>query len=150
MRVLPILFNTDMVRAILDGRKTVTRRVVKWDKVDAVLSSPARMGNPDISDDKFIKCLCAAPCEPGDILYVRETWRPNDFPWMDEKYIYKADEHNADWNLHKWHPSIHMPNVTEIRLWPREVKEMWCASTMSRKEAWLKWLQQPAEEAAHG
>ena len=72
----PILFNTEMVRAILDGRKTCTRRVVKKDKVDAVLSSPARMGNPDIPDDRFIKCLCTAPCEIGDILYVRETWAP--------------------------------------------------------------------------
>ena len=69
----PILFTADMVRAILDDRKTVTRRVVKREKVGAVLSSDARKGNPDIPDEKFIKCLVNAPCMKGDILYVRES-----------------------------------------------------------------------------
>lgn len=107
----PILFNTAMVRAILDGRKTVTRRVVKMDKADAVLSSQARMENPDIPDDRFIKCLCTAPCEIGDILYVRETWAFDIDDDDDEIgtgcFFYRAD------NLHhpncKWRPSIHMP-----------------------------------------
>ena len=141
----PILFNTEMVRAILDGRKTCTRRVVKKDKVDAVLSSPARIENPDIPDDRFIKCLCTAPCEIGDILYVRETWAPM---YPDETsmivcgYMYKADDcglrgevyqkwydakypNGKDWCWPgKWRPSIHMPKeaarlflrVTDVRV----------------------------------
>ena len=74
MAIKPILFNTEMVRAILDGRKTCTRRIIKAEKVDNVLSSPARKSNPDIPDAQFIKCLVDMKYEPGDILYVRETW----------------------------------------------------------------------------
>ena len=118
----PILFNTEMVKAILDGRKTVTRRVVKKGEADAVLSSPFRMENPDIPDDRFIKCLCTAPCEIGDVLYVRETWSPlyQDKDSKDVRgYMYKActleeydkmypDGKDYQWEG-KWHPSIHMP-----------------------------------------
>lgn len=118
----PILFNTEGVKAILDGRKTVTRRVVKKDKADAVLSSPCRMENPDIPDGRFIKCLCTAPCEIGDVLYVRETWSPlyQDKDSKDVRgYMYKActleeydkmypDGKDYQWEG-KWRPSIHMP-----------------------------------------
>lgn len=109
----PILFNTEMVRAILDGRKTVTRRVVKRAAVDNVLSSPARKENPDAEDSRFIRCLCTAPCEPGDILYVRETWCS---AYDGEAYFYLADKHTEreesrllDYDDVRWHPSIHMP-----------------------------------------
>ena len=118
----PILFNTEGVKAILDGRKTVTRRVVKKGKADAVLHSPCRMENPDIPDDRFINCLCTAPCEIGDILYVRETWSPlyQDKDSKDVRgYMYKActleeydkmypDGKDYQWEG-KWRPSIHMP-----------------------------------------
>ena len=72
-RVLPILFNTDMVRAILDGRKTVTRRLIKYD--DAILNSPYHKEHPEVEDKQIISKLCMPPYQPGDILYVRETWR---------------------------------------------------------------------------
>lgn len=133
----PILFNTEGVKAILDGRKTVTRRVVKKDKADAVLSSPFRMENPDIPDDRFINCLCTAPCEIGDVLYVRETWSPlyQDKDSKDVRgYMYKActleeydkmypDGKDYQWEG-KWRPSIHMPKeaariflrVTDVRV----------------------------------
>lgn len=105
----PILFNTERVRAILDGRKTVTRRVVRRKELDAVLSSPCRIKNPDIPDVRFINCLCTAPCEAGDILWVRETWNGD---WCDH-YIYKADGGSAKAAGYaaepKWHPSIYMP-----------------------------------------
>ena len=71
----PILFNTDMVRAILEGRKTVTRRVVKPQPV----GQPAQMGE----DSCWPGCFASAederiyrpPYQPGDILWVRESWQ---------------------------------------------------------------------------
>ena len=128
----PILFNAKMVRAILEGRKTVTRRVVRRKELDAVLSSPARTENPDIPDCRFIKCLCTAPCEAGDILWVREAWdrlpispgghfRPNGV------YYYRADgDTRPEPHTHKaWHPSIHMP---------RDAARLFLRVTMVRAE----------------
>ena len=89
-REKPILFNTDMVRAILDGRKTVTRRVVKpqpvWveqDKKYRVCPSGWWWGLDRIraidNNELFAQMLKveAAPYNVGDILYVRETWAFN-------------------------------------------------------------------------
>ncbi|MGM9936620.1 MAG: hypothetical protein ACI38A_04695 [Candidatus Ornithomonoglobus sp.] len=95
----PILFNTEMVRAILDGRKTVTRRVIKHD-TDAILNSPYRKEHPKVSDKQIIGKLCLPPYNVGDILYVRETWhnfrvkRPEKAVPVDFKeiiYCYRAD-----------------------------------------------------------
>ena len=105
----PILFNTDMVRAILDGRKTVTRRVVKPQPQYDV--EKAKSAFDDIFD---IVAATNPPYQPGDILYVRETWSMIS-EWTDvdpsvgmfDGYIYKADWSG---NSHpRWHPSIHMP-----------------------------------------
>ena len=112
MAIKPILFNTEMVRAILDGRKTCTRRIIKAEKVDNVLNSPARKSNPDIPDAQFIKCLVDMKYEPGDILYVRETWKqaPNGY------YYYEDWQRNNIADVTKWHPSIHMPKEA-ARIW---------------------------------
>lgn len=127
-RVLPILFNTDMVRAILDGRKTVTRRVISHVKTKDVLNSPLRKNNPDIPDKKFISCLVDSPYEEGDILYVRETYCPNYFDreimriggMPGNGNAYKADYHKeAIGDIvpePKWTPSIHMPKEA-ARIW---------------------------------
>lgn len=105
-RVLPILFNAEMVRAILDGRKTVTRRILKHD-TRALFNSPYCKTHPKVPDKQIIEKLCKSPYEQGDVLYVRETWN-----WYNEcgskSYIYRADygdEHKSGY----WHPSIHMP-----------------------------------------
>lgn len=113
----PILFNTEMVRAILEGRKMVTRRAVKPNYRDneigfnvitnALTGEYVRIEYFDEWENETR--YMPEPYHPGDILYVRETYRENEFPWDDEDYIYKADEHPADWNMHKWRPSIHMP-----------------------------------------
>lgn len=108
MPIKPILFNTEMVRALLEGRKTMTRRVVKPQPVldghlwklggaawsDSVLSVPVMLGH---------SLYNRAPYQPGDVLWVRETWAENLF---GEGYIYPTEVSGAG---QKWRPSIHMP-----------------------------------------
>lgn len=133
MRVLPILFNTDMVRALLDGRKTVTRRVVKPQPTGAhmVLDSDEEARTFDLlcgnggEGGTFIDWAetVKAPYWPGDILYVRETWAAwSRTEGLVPKLYYKADGNAPD--SIKWHPSIHMPKeaarlflrVTDVRV----------------------------------
>lgn len=140
MNVKPILFNTEMVRAILDGRKNCTRRIVKgFIPNDAVWGYTAFTPKGYIScrgtfadgyGEKFFKL----PCKPGDILYIRETWERfecrncdgderGNCPKEPKKsvldktcgcYMYRAtDEISGD---AKWHPSIHMPKEA-ARIW---------------------------------
>lgn len=142
----PILFNTEMVRAILGGRKTCTRRLIKHN-VDAVLNSPYHKKHPEVEDKQIISKLCLPPYQPGDILYVRETWawcpcwdcmddavqgrcEYGEHRIYDGKkghgcYMYRAScEDNEYPTADTWHPSIHMPkdaariwlNVTEVRV----------------------------------
>ena len=80
----PILFNPDMVRAILEGRKTVTRRVVKPQHL-RVLDSPYHKEHPETPDKVLLEKLCEPPYRPGDLLYVRETWTQDG-----DVYRYKA------------------------------------------------------------
>jgi hypothetical protein len=118
MAIKPILFNTEMVRAILDGRKDATRRIVKgFIPDDAVWGYtaftpkgyiPCRGTFADGYGEKFFKL----PCEPGDILYVRETWKkaPNGY------YYYEDWQRNDIADVTKWKPSIHMPKEA-ARIW---------------------------------
>ena len=136
-RVLPILFDTEMVRAILDGRKDATRRIVKgFIPNDAVWGYTAFTPKGYIScrgtfadgyGEKFFKL----PCEPGDILYVRETWKkaPNGY------YYYEDWQRNDIANVTKWKPSIHMP---------KEAARIWLKVTDVRVER----LQEITEEQA--
>lgn len=114
----PILFNTEMVRAILEGRKTVTRRPVKFGRGQ----NPAWSGYvPDggvLYGSNNIPAV-KAPYQLGDILWVRETW--TTVP--DGSYVYKASVECPDAWKGTWRPSIHMPKdaarlflrVTEVR-----------------------------------
>ena len=111
MAIKPILFNTEMVRAILDGRKSCTRRIVKHD-VEAILNSPYHKKHPEVEDKQIISKLCFPPYQPGDILYVRETWKkaPNGY------YYYEDWQRNDIADVTKWKPSIHMPKEA-ARIW---------------------------------
>ena len=123
--IKPILFNTDMVRAILDGRKTVTRRVIKGNlkiEKDSGIAmyhpKKGRMLNGRRYEsvgyqggiEHFVEK--EAPYQPGDVLYVRETWGEG---YEEGIYIYKADDKLANLPEFKesskliYHPSIHMP-----------------------------------------
>lgn len=102
----------EMVRAILDGRKTVTRRVVKPQPVN-IMTAQERKYRALSGADPYGFCvgtldtelLKQAPYRPDDILYVKETW---DFdPDNGPGYIYRAD-YNGQYEI-KWKQSIHMP-----------------------------------------
>lgn len=115
----PILFNTEMVRAILEGRKFVTRRVLKEPfevHPNGFITKPR--GNERL-------CPYEPPYEVGNILYVRETWRELVTPLsMPKKYSYRANIDKRAVGLFKWRPSIHMPKeaarlflrVTDVRV----------------------------------
>lgn len=125
MAIKPILFNTEMVRAILDGRKTCTRRSVKGN-----IPNDAIWGYTGFTPKGYISCrgvyadgygegFYKLPYLPGDILYVRETWGEG---YEDGTYIYRADDKLADHPMFRrstkmlYHPSIHMPKEA-ARIW---------------------------------
>lgn len=87
----PILFSAPMVRAILNGNKAQTRRIVK----------------EPINGTNFLKCPYG---KVGHKLWVRETWQYVDFAGEDNGYVYRATD--PDWETMeewKWKPSIFMP-----------------------------------------
>ena len=108
----PILFNAEMVRAILDGRKTQTRRLVKG----LPLAEPwftVEDGKPMMCDEngEWYPAERFSVVQPGDILWVRETWTKDA-----GRYLYRADYSDTEkfyMNGREirmtWHPSIHMP-----------------------------------------
>ena len=131
MPIKPILFNkqisTEMVRAILDGRKSCTRRLVK-PQPDEKHTFPLGFVT-DSTEKKEVGCFgfgineyggsiqyAKPPYQPGDTLYVRETWM--DYAGLTmykaDCDIYRLDSLNFAGFV--WHPSIHMPKGA-ARIW---------------------------------
>lgn len=119
MRVLPILFNTEMVQAILYGLKTCTRRLVKFLPGENPKWTGYVKDGLMLYNGKNEPCIREAPYQPGDIMYVRETWGEG---YEEGTYIYKADDKLANLPAFKesskilYHPSIHMPKEA-ARIW---------------------------------
>ena len=128
MKERPVLFSAPMVRAILDGRKTQTRRVINpqpyidgmgnfcWNGRNFGQDSNGpciqAIASPiPSSKTKRVRCPYG---KPGDRLWVRETFNHDG-----EKYIYAADLNELGvqkWAA-QWKPSIHMPrNASRILL----------------------------------
>jgi hypothetical protein len=137
MKEIPILYSTPMIQAKLAGRKTQTRRLVKYPIADrpagyayaqvAIVDGSAHFTWKDFPEHKgvFIKCPYG---QPGDLLWARETWtlldttrtviytRSKGFS-EKPKVMYRAD---GDVKGFKWKPSIHMPKFA-ARIWDRVV-----------------------------
>lgn len=99
MRLKPILFNAEMVRALLEGRKTVTRRVVKPQPPAA--STVSKIGKAygwSRGKDSQPKYLMKQPYQTGDVLWVRETFRVDYLSSIvgSGRVRYKADGSYAD------------------------------------------------------
>lgn len=139
----PILFSAPLVRAILDGRKTVTRRVVNIQPRSRAGIGSFGKGQPFIRNPNATKRNPGCPYgRPGDRLWVRETWYCDHFEVMRGPYhkpddlnvseaiddgtlVYAADgltPYEADQPI--WKPSIHMPRwasrilleITDVRV----------------------------------
>lgn len=131
----PILFSAPMIRAILDGRKTQTRRVVSQASLDAYVDyedwcSNVSAGIPMYRQSERDFYLEHSRIWPGDRLWVRETWKPHSiYAEMKPRDIpktnvfYRADNRYAPSNT-RWVPGIHMPRwasritllVTDVRI----------------------------------
>lgn len=137
MKIKPILFNTEMVRANLDGRKNCTRRLVKTRRKDACGFYVTRKktdgtfaGIYEYDENESVFDNPLEPLyQPGDILYVRETvWQKTGHyldvdgetkaVWCNEfKYVATDEKPETGWN-YSWvkRPSIHMPKEA-ARIW---------------------------------
>lgn len=133
----PILFSTEMVTAILEGRKTVTRRIVKPQPPSiAIVEMTGRYVVWKFWADDPSGHLIKPPYNPGDILYVRETWRVQNvfgdiargdrtaeikFMAGGETVCVPAFDYTPSYGA--WKPSIHMPKkVARIFLRVKDVR----------------------------
>lgn len=114
MKERPILFSAPMVRALLAGTKTQTRRALKPQPSEFVGGpgvtlrdgSPAPLIPLDDSVEPYGREIACPYGKPGDLLWVRETWHDASSS-LHSCALYRADGIDLHWD--KWTPSIHMP-----------------------------------------
>lgn len=138
MKERGMIFNGEMVRAILDGRKTQTRRPVKFPAHDKNLGCELA-GNELAGELSAGNYLNSAFGKPGDRIWVREAFRVHSRATDVATLVYKASERNS-WTEQthrvpvavcnkpatpeKWTPSLHMPRwasrllleITDVRV----------------------------------
>lgn len=131
MKEYPIIFTAESVRAILDGRKTQTRRVIKpqpeFEAIDDI-GGYALVGK-DAEDFEDMVCRCSYG-QSGDFLWVRETF----FPFSKGQIAYKADglhPHNdLTWRVERWQSPIFMPRwasrilLRVVNVWPERLQDI--------------------------
>lgn len=113
----PMLFSELMVQALLDGRKTQTRRVIKLPKdytQNGLLFPNGEFGLKYESKDDVRNTILKRlppPIGVGDIIWVRETWSENPFfdQNNDVEFLYRATD--RPFEGHKWQPSLFMPKA---------------------------------------
>lgn len=140
MKERPILFNGKMVRAILEGRKTQTRR-----PIDPQPGDVGEFTSEYVTaawQDGFIDVKCPFGW-PGHRLWVRETFEP----YCEGRVLYRADGESQVNNIggtdHRWRPSIHMPRsacrilleITNIRV--ERVNEICAHDSLSEGVTYL-------------
>lgn len=108
-----LIFNSEMVRAILDGRKTQTRRPIKWKQTRFTEIGEREDGSKwPWSEDAERACDFWHPCPfgaVGDRIWVRETWARYNIDQNSHDIAYRATT-PEDWPEEgRWRPSIHMP-----------------------------------------
>lgn len=132
MKERPILFSAEMVRALIDGHKTQTRRVVKWKPLPGEERTNLGYSGMSVGDyctgapdsGKVLYCrrnggVWHQITEPvhcpygaaGDRLWVRETWMPSIDVEGDVRYAADYDAAGLAHmrSIQRWRPSIHMP-----------------------------------------
>lgn len=148
MAIKPILFNTQMVQAIREGRKTETRRLIilKYRDNECGFQIVQRASTGEfvhvevIDENEYCTRYLQPKYSPGDILWVRETWSfwpcfdcdnemcyggVTNYEGTDGCFVYKTQNSKVPYG-EKWRPSIHMPKqaareflkVTAVRAEP--------------------------------
>lgn len=123
MKERPILFSGPMVRAILEGRKTQTRRVLKYEHFHGCLTGDC----PHQKQDECDACLAEyanTECPygvPGDRLWVRESWALTGDRLIDPCLVYRADNAQLPICKHKgghdlWYPDGCSDPITSSEL----------------------------------